>query len=47
MALVRKESGELSLDAGCGKGAYFKAFRGNIVGFDLNKSALKEAKKRR
>jgi len=43
--LIRKFSGGLSLDAGCGNGAYFNSFNGEVVAIDVFMPLLREAKK--
>lgn len=42
--LVRKYSDGLSLDAGCGKGAYFDSFNASVVGLDIYLPFLKGTK---
>ncbi|MFZ5799979.1 MAG: methyltransferase domain-containing protein [Candidatus Omnitrophota bacterium] len=42
--LIREKSFGLSLDAGCGTGAYFADFQGGVVGLDLTFDLLKRAK---
>jgi len=44
--LVQKYSDNLSLDAGCGWGSYFKSFKGRVVGLDIAIAFLKAGKER-
>jgi ubiquinone/menaquinone biosynthesis C-methylase UbiE len=43
--LVKKNSGKLSLDAGCGQGDYLFFFNGAVIGLDLELDILKKLKK--
>ena len=42
--LIKIFSHELSLDAGCGDGVYLSFFNGNVIGMDIDLTALKKAK---
>jgi len=44
--LVSKHSRSISLDAGCGVGAYLSSFNGMVVGLDISPGCLAAAKRR-